>query len=83
MNLTSVIRSLRKSGRRRRAMAARAVGVLLLAGLPGGGAVAAEAFDLGEITRQAQGAVLGENGSEPLPGLEIRILHKGRPIYHR
>jgi hypothetical protein len=83
MNLISEVRAPRKSGRRRRAVAARAVGFLLLAGLPGGGAMAAEAFELGEITRLAQGAVLGEKVSEPVPGFEIRFLHEGRPIYPR
>jgi CubicO group peptidase (beta-lactamase class C family) len=43
----------------------------------------AQEYDLSEVTRLAEGALVGENVGNPVSGFEIRILRNGLPIYHQ
>lgn len=43
----------------------------------------AAAYDFGALTALAEGALVGENVAEAVPGFEIRLLQNGRPIYHQ
>ncbi|MEQ8836965.1 MAG: serine hydrolase domain-containing protein, partial [Lacipirellulaceae bacterium] len=41
------------------------------------------AQDLSALTELAEGAILGENVADPVPGFDIRILKDGQPIFHQ
>jgi CubicO group peptidase (beta-lactamase class C family) len=41
------------------------------------------AYDFTALTELAQGALVGENVGEAVPGFEIRLLHQGNVLYHQ
>jgi CubicO group peptidase (beta-lactamase class C family) len=40
------------------------------------------AYDFSELTELAEGALVGENVGQAVPGFEIRLLHQGQVLYH-
>jgi CubicO group peptidase (beta-lactamase class C family) len=42
----------------------------------------ATAYDFAELTELAEGALVGENVGQAVPGFEIRLLHQGQLLYH-
>lgn len=43
----------------------------------------AQAYDFSEVTRLANGALVGNYVNDPIPGFEILILRNGQSIYHQ
>jgi CubicO group peptidase (beta-lactamase class C family) len=41
------------------------------------------AYDFTALTELAEGALVGENVGEAVPGFEIRLLHQGNVLYHQ
>jgi CubicO group peptidase (beta-lactamase class C family) len=42
-----------------------------------------KAYDFTALTELAEGALVGENVGEAVPGFEIRLLHQGNVLYHQ
>jgi len=49
----------------------------------GGCLAQGQSYDLSEITRLAEGALVGEHVDDPIPGFEIHILRNGETVYQQ
>jgi len=40
-------------------------------------------YDFSAVTALAEGALIGQNVVDPVPGFELRLMHRGRVVYHQ